>query len=462
MVDSDLPTTAPASASGVRRSWWTRFAEPIFDGTEAPDVLRRIRLTGRFSLLNLIANTAFLLNDLLVVRDRTIIVIDLLVVPFFFWLHIRYLRKGDQRTTARMLLASLNLWLFFNASYYGEECLIFLFLYTLILMTFFLIDHRDRISMAVFMALPVLGLVTLELSDHAWFANRDLSPHMVEQTRLLAMGTNLLILYTFLDGIVRNTRDGEQRLLAKQQRLRELTAQLQELNTFKENFNRDLQTRLNTALREVQEKERELDRAVLHGEEQERSRIAQDLHDGVGATLSTLKLRLGDLGEMLDEQHQAHHMDVMALIDVACEEVRNASHALHPLLFAELGLVNVLRDLVQRINARRRMRVDLQADGYTVPLSTAHERQLYRITLELINNTLRHATAEQLSIHLASRDGQVILTVEDDGRGYDPANIRPGLGLMAIEHRTAALNGSIQVETAPGRGVLTIVEVPLT
>lgn len=446
---------------GTHRTRWQRLTEPFVDRAAPPDVLRRNRLTGRFTFLNFLANIAFLLNDTLVVQDPRIIVIDLLMVPFYAWLHWYYVRSGNQRTTALLLLASLNGWLFFNSSYYGEDGLIFLFLYTLILMTFFLIDHRERLRMALFMAFPVIGLIILEATHYAWFTYAHLTVEMVEQTRLLSMTTNLVLLYIFMDGIVRNTVDSERRLLDRQQRLHAMADRLQELNDLKENYNQALQTRLSAALAEVLQKERALDQASLEGEERERTRIAQELHDGVGALLTSLKIRLGDFRELIAEEKRQDFVRAMELIDGAYEEVRQASHQMQPLLMGEIGLVNVLEDLLDRLNANDQVRVQLLHADYIEKLPVEAERSFYRVVTELLNNALRHAQADRIIIQLMSRDGHAVLTMEDNGRGYDPEKIIPGLGLKGIQHRVAVMQGTLHVETAPGRGVMTIVEVPL-
>jgi hypothetical protein len=203
MIQALDPAARSTVEGVVKRSFLQRISEPPLDMALAPDVLRRHRLTGRFTLLNLVANIAFFLNDLLVIGDPLMIGIDLVAVPFFTWLHIRYVLRGDQRSTAVILLIALNVWLFFNASYYGERGLIFLFLYTLILMTFFLIDFRERIKLGFFMIFPVVSIVVREITSYTWFANPALTPLMVEQTRLLSMGMNLLLLFTFMDGILR-------------------------------------------------------------------------------------------------------------------------------------------------------------------------------------------------------------------------------------------------------------------
>ncbi len=446
-------------ASG--RSWWRRVSEPPLDTSLPPDVLRRNRLTGRFTLLNFLANIAFLLNDVLMIGDPLIIGVDIAAMPFFGWLHWRYVRSGDQRSTAILLIISLNIWLFFNSSYYGMDSLFFFFLFMLILITFFLIPFKESEKLIAFMALPVLCLVVLEATDYGWFYNAALTPAMVEQTRLLSMVTNLLLLFIFMEGIVRNTQDIERLLLSKQERLRDMADRLQELNELKENYNVTLQAQLEHALIEVREKERALDHAALQGEERERTRIAQELHDGVGAMLSSLKHRLGDFRELVTEEHRSEYAHAMALIDGACEEVRQASHNMQPLLFKELGLVNVLSDLVGRINSRHSLRVDLQHANYSARSGDDDERALYRIILELLNNALRHAQATRITIQLMTREGNTVLTVEDDGVGYDPARITPGLGLKGMQHRVDTLRGTLHVDSAPGHGTIAVVEIPV-
>ncbi len=443
------------------RGWWRELVAPEIPKDLSPAIERRTRLTARFTLVALLANVVFFCNDLLLIGDPIIIGLDLVAISFFGWVHFNYVRKVDQRSTAIWLLTALNIWLFFNGSYYGREGMIFLFLYTLILVTFILIDLNERVLLVPFMALPVLSLVILEATDYRWFNNPGLSRQMIEQTRLLSMITNIVLLCVFMDGIVRQTLDNEKRLMDRQLRLQQMTMGLQELNSLKEEYNHSLELRLRTVLKEMREKERALDHAAIEGEERERQRIAQDLHDGVGALLSTLKLRLGNFHHLVMEGQREDYLGTMELIDTACEEVRQASHRLQPLLFAELGLANILHDLIEKINSSGRMKVTMLDAGYTEHLDTEGERSLYRIILELINNAMRHSNAETLSIQFMSREDRVVLTVEEDGRGYDPGSVEIGLGLNGIQHRVDCLNGELHIETSTGCGVVTIVDVPL-
>jgi len=442
-------------------SRWSGWLHPHLPKDILPDVRRRYVLTGRFTFFNFLANILFGLSDLLTVQDPLLLTVDAVAVPFYGALHLWYVRKGQQRTTAVLLVVTLTGWLFFNSSYYGSEGHLFLFLYTLIIIVFFLFDFHEKRLLIGLMMLPVTALVTLEVTDYSWFHNTALPEEFIYQSRLLSMASNLILFYIFLSAIVSSTLGNEARLMAKQQRLEEMAGRLQELNALKEDYNNTLQLRLEEALAEVRLKERALDQAAMDGEERERHRIAQELHDGVGALLGTLKHRLGDLRELVREDRKVEYNDAMTLIDRACEEVRTASHDMQPLLFAELGLVNVLFDLFERVNVSGSLRMELEATAYQPGVATPIERAIYRIAQELMNNVLRHAKAKRFSIQLAVREGHVVLTAEDDGQGYDPGTIKSGLGMKGIAHRVQTLGGRWSVESAPGRGVVTIVEVPL-
>jgi len=446
---------------GDAPSRWSKWLHPELPKDILPDVRRRYIITGQFTFFIFLSRLFFSSSDLLTIADPLLLYMDAVAVTFFGGLHLWYVRKGDQRTTALLLVVSLTGWLFFKASYYGEQGLMFLFLYTLIIITFFLIDFHEKRLLLGLVALPVTALITLEITGYAWFNNPALLAETIYQTRLLSIASNLFLFYIILSAYLSSTLSTEANLLAKQQRLAEMAGRLQELNTLKEEYNQTLQQRLEEALAEVRQKDRALVQADMDAEERERHRIAQELHDGVGALLGTLKHRLGNMRALVREERQVEYNEAMTLIDRACEEVRTASHKMQPLLFEELGLVNVLSDLLERVNGSGPLRMVLVATAYPEGVAMQIERAVYRIAQELMNNVLRHANATRFSVQLAVREGQVVLTAEDDGQGFDPRVAGSGLGMKGIAHRVEALGGTWSVESAPGRGVVTIVEIPL-
>ncbi len=435
---------------------------PLWDGPMRPDQMRRNRLTARFTLIAASANLAFGIYDLIRVDDLRMGLLDLGAVLYFFSLYAYFLVSRDQVTTKTFLLIGLNLWFFYNAGYYGDDALFLLFELTLIPMGYFLVDHRHRFRLSLFMAMPAIGVLVHEVTGYALFRNAGIPPEVVSEVRLLSILINLAMLYLFLDSMVRNGSVIDGMLLDRQVRLQKMAHRLRELNAIKEQYNAVLEERLRTALSILARKEQELDASARASEDRVRTTIAQDLHDGIGALLSTLKHRLSDLDEAIVPGRKREVADLLVLIDAAGQEVRNTAHALHPTHVCNLGLPVALHDLAQQVNAAKRLVVHVDTLGYDSGLGLRGEQELYRIVLELLNNTLRHSDAANFRIQVMLRDGEVVLTTEDDGKGYDPKAVEQGLGVRGMERRVSSLGGSWSMDPGNGSGVVTIVEVPLS
>ncbi|MEZ4952751.1 MAG: PAS domain-containing sensor histidine kinase [Saprospiraceae bacterium] len=208
--------------------------------------------------------------------------------------------------------------------------------------------------------------------------------------------------------------------------------------------------------------------AMLEGQESERRRLAKEIHDGVGPIMSTIKLNLGAVRNELQDVPEKTLKKINAmgeLIEQVADDIRSISHALMPSALVDLGLVLALENLCQKANESEKVTVTFYQVGMEQRLELKVALSLYRITQELLNNAFKYAQAEIINVQLIKYPNSVMLMVEDDGVGFDPAAIseliESGIGLRNIETRTRLLNGVFNIETQPGNGVLAIVEVPL-
>jgi signal transduction histidine kinase len=204
--------------------------------------------------------------------------------------------------------------------------------------------------------------------------------------------------------------------------------------------------------------------AMVEGQEQERKRIAQDLHDRLGSMLSAIKLRFSALegwisGLVKEQQEQFKHL--FDLLDHAVVEVRKVSHDMARSTVREFGLRKALEDMRDAITVPGRMDVELNLFGLETPLPPRVEIAIYRMVQELVSNALKHARARQLTLQLTRSAAMVNVLVSDDGRGFDPATADPGMGMDNIRARAAEINGSVQVDSRPGHGTTISVDIPL-
>lgn len=202
--------------------------------------------------------------------------------------------------------------------------------------------------------------------------------------------------------------------------------------------------------------------AMLRGQEEERKRIAADLHDQVGAMLSAVKLNYSTLQEAIhDIRAKQMFNKVGSLLDQAVQEVRRVSHNLMGGVVNESGLANALEKLKDAIEQSGKIQVRLITVGLEERLESDIELAVYKVVQELLSNTLKHAKATKFTIQINRQKEELLLTVEDNGIGYDSTNTKKGLGLDNMNHRIGAIGGKVFVDSNFGKGTLTYIEIPL-
>jgi signal transduction histidine kinase len=197
-------------------------------------------------------------------------------------------------------------------------------------------------------------------------------------------------------------------------------------------------------------------RAMIEGQETERQRVAKDLHDGLGGLLATVKARLSREAPTAATTNQ--------LLDRACSEVRRIAHNMMPQTLALSGLTGSVQDIVTQLN-QRGLDTDLEIIGQPdLRLDEESQAMLLRILQELTHNVVKHARATKLFIQLLDQPDQLLLTVEDNGVGFNADYARTqvgGIGLANIENRVTYLRGDIQYDGSPGHGTTVTLTVPL-
>jgi signal transduction histidine kinase/ligand-binding sensor domain-containing protein len=212
-------------------------------------------------------------------------------------------------------------------------------------------------------------------------------------------------------------------------------------------------------LREQAGTQREFARRVLQGQEQERQRIAAELHDSVGQSLLVMKNR-AELGLRGSDLTAAVREQLSLISSVASEtltETRAIAHNLRPYQLDRLGLAAAVRTTVERAAEGSGIRFVVDADGVDGLLKPDAEISLYRIVQEALNNVLKHSAAKEAHVALHAANGAVRLVVSDDGRGADGA---AGFGLSGIAQRVQLLGGTHEFHSQPGAGTTLVVSVP--
>jgi signal transduction histidine kinase len=229
----------------------------------------------------------------------------------------------------------------------------------------------------------------------------------------------------------------------------------------------------NAALREEARRRAEAEavrtgllRRLTTAQEDERSRIARELHDQMGQYLAALGVGLRLVGEAVapGSPAAARLAQLRELTELAGREAHRLAIELRPAALDDVGLRAAVRQYAEDWACRAGVAVDFYPTGATARLPGPVETALYRLVQEALTNVLKHAAARRVSVVLHQAADQVHLTVEDDGRGFDPdAAPPPGrLGLLGMRERAAQVGGRVSVESSPGQGAVVVVRIPLT
>jgi two-component system sensor histidine kinase UhpB len=220
-----------------------------------------------------------------------------------------------------------------------------------------------------------------------------------------------------------------------------------------------------TALRQAAQDLHSLTRKLVQAEEAERRRIARELHDRVGQSLSALNINLDIIArdDTLAPASRQRLQDSAALVDSTLQSIESVMAELRPPLLDEYGLAAALGWHAEEFSRRSGIRVSVteRAPEAAKTLRLEAALALYRIAQEALNNVLKHSRARHAEIEIEEAEGHVVLAVRDDGEGFDLAAMRRGrLGMSTMRERAEAAGGALHVETAPGRGTRVVARVP--
>lgn len=203
--------------------------------------------------------------------------------------------------------------------------------------------------------------------------------------------------------------------------------------------------------------------AVLKGEEQERTRLAKDLHDGLGGMLSGIKYSLNTMkGNLIMTPDNAQAFErSMDMLDSSIKEMRRVAHNMMPEALVKFGLDTALKDFCNDINQSGALKANYQSIGLeneTIDQTTSIT--IYRIVQELINNTIKHAGAKNAIVQVSKSGSSLSITVEDDGKGFDTSLLKSvkGIGWSNIQNRVEFLKGKLDVHSQPGNGTSVLIE----
>lgn len=224
---------------------------------------------------------------------------------------------------------------------------------------------------------------------------------------------------------------------------------------------------LSRAEREHRRSERRLMRAIIQTEERERRRFAKDLHDGLGPLLSTARMTLSALLQHERDDHSKQVLEsASTVINEAVESIKEISNNLSPHVLTNFGLASAIKNFVFKVSQSKSINISFDtvltdADRFDSNIETV----MYRATCEMINNTIKHASATEVNISLEKIQRTLVIKYDDNGKGFDSEKFvmepNSGMGLSNIASRLNSINGVFVYNSAPGDGFHAVIKVKI-
>ncbi|AXT19352.1 hypothetical protein D7030_12950 [Flavobacteriaceae bacterium AU392] len=201
--------------------------------------------------------------------------------------------------------------------------------------------------------------------------------------------------------------------------------------------------------------------AMIEGQEKERQRIANDLHDDLGGLMANVKLHFNALQ---DNESPDLFDKTNTLIEEAYQKVRTVAHAKNSGVIAKQGLLKAVQQMAKKVSASNKIQIDVVDHSLEHRLENSLELTIFRIIQELITNVIKHAEATETTIHLTNHNSTLNIMVEDNGKGFNPSQItksKKGMGISSIDKRVEHLEGTLTIESEPNKGTTIIIDLPV-
>ena len=214
---------------------------------------------------------------------------------------------------------------------------------------------------------------------------------------------------------------------------------------------------------EIRKQQELSSKAVMAAEENERQRIAKDLHDGVGQMMSAAKMNLSAFESEINfaGEQKRSFKKVIQLVDESCREVRNVSHIMMPNALMKNELSAAIREFVDKLD-KKSLQVQVYTEGLDQYVDANTKLVLYRVLQECVTNVIKHAAATTLDISVIRSTDGIDAIVEDNGKGFDTINKNSfeGIGLKNIRTRVEYLKGTVDIDSIPEQGTVIAIHIP--
>jgi len=204
-------------------------------------------------------------------------------------------------------------------------------------------------------------------------------------------------------------------------------------------------------------------KSFIEGEEKERQRLSRELHDGIGQSLVSVKMKLESLLYMDEKVMKEQISRIRTDFDQIVEEIRRMSNNLMPSVLEAFGIIFAIRNLCVETSDQTGLKISLDFKGDFESLNKTIKTYIFRIAQEAINNTVKHARATRVELVLIRQKEEVLFKIRDDGKGFNPREVQTGSGhgMNNMRERVNLLNGSIDIESHVNEGTRITINIPL-
>jgi two-component system sensor histidine kinase UhpB len=213
-------------------------------------------------------------------------------------------------------------------------------------------------------------------------------------------------------------------------------------------------------LARIEDERRRSGRAVLRAQEEERRRLARDLHDEVNQSLTAILLRLEALNQTAPPGTEDELGEVKKLVNQAMDELLKLARQLRPSALDDHGLTSAIMSQVRRFSSQTGVKADVETSGEPHGLESDQEIAVYRFAQEALSNIAQHADASNVKVDLSANGHGLRVKIRDDGRGFDPDAEREGTGLVGMAERARLVGARLEVRSRPNAGTSLTLEVP--
>ncbi len=222
-------------------------------------------------------------------------------------------------------------------------------------------------------------------------------------------------------------------------------------------FNRKTHKHRDELERIQREKERAMLQATIDAQEAERKRIGANLHDDLGPLLSTVRIYFKKLLKSNPKYDEKEAEDIQTALNEAIDQLRSVSHSMVSSVLDTFGLYAAIHEIAERLGRISPIEVLFEPDGEAPELEDKVELALYRILQESLNNIIKHAQADKICITTHTTGNEFVLSIQDNGKGFDPQMLTSGLGLQNMRARANAIGGKLEIKSQEGSGAKIII-----